>query len=280
MRPQFMGTVLEVGTRVRSIAVGDRVVASFDIGCGRCFQCKQAGPQALAACALMCRSLTALWAVIANIAHWVSSSDCSCGHSLKAHVCCPGAGAAQTSIVGLVSWILHSSMRTQACNILAQSWTACGRTADRHKIRRRDVARKSLTGCMLSLCGIIFAAVAVTSRRLVVCRPGSHTWAADLNIQTLLTTNQRKGSFTSALNVKDIVPRPSAAAHVCLRYLGGAQGAFSCCEATNPSMQMKELYGHQISGMFGALPTRTLPRQARAIYQCGRVWSLLMHFPV
>ena len=30
------------------------------------------------------------------------------------------------------------------------------------------------------------------------------------------------------------------------------QGAYSCCEATNPSVQMKELYGHQISGMFGA----------------------------
>ncbi|KAK9840659.1 hypothetical protein WJX81_007805 [Elliptochloris bilobata] len=29
------------------------------------------------------------------------------------------------------------------------------------------------------------------------------------------------------------------------------QGAFSCCEATNPNVQMKELYGHQISGMFG-----------------------------
>lgn len=38
------------------------------------------------------------------------------------------------------------------------------------------------------------------------------------------------------------------------------QKAFSCCEATNPNVQMKELYGHQISGMFGApsLPTHGL----------------------
>ncbi len=31
------------------------------------------------------------------------------------------------------------------------------------------------------------------------------------------------------------------------------QEAYSCCDATNPNVQMKELYGHQISGMFGAL---------------------------
>ncbi len=31
------------------------------------------------------------------------------------------------------------------------------------------------------------------------------------------------------------------------------QQAYSCCDATNPNVQMKELYGHQISGMFGAL---------------------------
>ena len=33
---------------------------------------------------------------------------------------------------------------------------------------------------------------------------------------------------------------------------GSAQGEFTCCDTTNPSLQMKQLYGHQISGMFGA----------------------------
>ena len=41
---QFMGTVQAVGTGVRNVAAGDRVVACFDIACGRCFQCKQARP--------------------------------------------------------------------------------------------------------------------------------------------------------------------------------------------------------------------------------------------
>ena len=47
LRAQFMGTVQEVGTGVKNVAVGDRVVACFDIGCGRCFLCKQARPAAL-----------------------------------------------------------------------------------------------------------------------------------------------------------------------------------------------------------------------------------------
>ena len=44
---QFMGTVQAVGTGVKNVAAGDRVVACFDIGCGRCFQCKQARPSLL-----------------------------------------------------------------------------------------------------------------------------------------------------------------------------------------------------------------------------------------
>lgn len=38
---QFMGTVVDVGTAVNDINVGDRVVCAFDIGCGRCFFCKK-----------------------------------------------------------------------------------------------------------------------------------------------------------------------------------------------------------------------------------------------
>ena len=47
MCAQFMGTVQAVGTGVKNVAPGDRVVACFDIGCGRCFQCKQARPSLL-----------------------------------------------------------------------------------------------------------------------------------------------------------------------------------------------------------------------------------------
>lgn len=39
-----MGTVQAVGTGVKNVAAGDRVVACFDIACGRCLQCKQARP--------------------------------------------------------------------------------------------------------------------------------------------------------------------------------------------------------------------------------------------
>lgn len=47
LRAQFMGTVHSVGTGVTHVAVGDRVVACFDIACGRCFHCKKAGHDAL-----------------------------------------------------------------------------------------------------------------------------------------------------------------------------------------------------------------------------------------
>ena len=55
LRAQFMGTVQSVGTGVTHVAVGDRVVACFDIACGRCFHCKKARRDALqlkAACTL------------------------------------------------------------------------------------------------------------------------------------------------------------------------------------------------------------------------------------
>ena len=47
LRAQFMGTVQAVGTGVTHVAVGDRVVACFDIACGRCFHCKKARRDAL-----------------------------------------------------------------------------------------------------------------------------------------------------------------------------------------------------------------------------------------
>ena len=40
---------------------------------------------------------------------------------------------------------------------------------------------------------------------------------------------------------------------------GTMQGEFTCCDTTNPSVQMKQLYGHQISGMFGARRACTPP---------------------
>lgn len=36
---EFMGRVEAVGPGVRSVAPGDRVVAAFDIACGRCYPC-------------------------------------------------------------------------------------------------------------------------------------------------------------------------------------------------------------------------------------------------
>ena len=38
---EFMGEVVEVGSEVKKIQVGDRVVASFPISCGRCFFCRE-----------------------------------------------------------------------------------------------------------------------------------------------------------------------------------------------------------------------------------------------
>jgi threonine dehydrogenase-like Zn-dependent dehydrogenase len=40
MGHEFMGRVVEVGTRVKNLAVGDRVVIPFPIACGNCFFCK------------------------------------------------------------------------------------------------------------------------------------------------------------------------------------------------------------------------------------------------
>jgi threonine dehydrogenase-like Zn-dependent dehydrogenase len=36
---EFMGEVVEVGSGVKNLKVGDRVVVPFDIGCGNCFFC-------------------------------------------------------------------------------------------------------------------------------------------------------------------------------------------------------------------------------------------------
>ena len=37
---EFMGEVVEVGAEVRNLAVGDRVIVPFPIGCGRCWFCQ------------------------------------------------------------------------------------------------------------------------------------------------------------------------------------------------------------------------------------------------
>jgi threonine dehydrogenase-like Zn-dependent dehydrogenase len=37
---EFMGIIEDVGSNVKSLKKGDRVVAAFDIGCGKCFFCK------------------------------------------------------------------------------------------------------------------------------------------------------------------------------------------------------------------------------------------------
>ena len=39
---EFMGEVMEVGAEVKNLAVGDRIIVPFPIGCGRCFFCKNA----------------------------------------------------------------------------------------------------------------------------------------------------------------------------------------------------------------------------------------------
>ena len=38
---EFMGEVLEVGSEVKKLKVGDRVVVPFPIGCGTCTYCKR-----------------------------------------------------------------------------------------------------------------------------------------------------------------------------------------------------------------------------------------------
>src|ERR671926_1095664 len=38
---EFMGEVVEIGSRVRNLKVGDRVVVPFPISCGRCFFCQR-----------------------------------------------------------------------------------------------------------------------------------------------------------------------------------------------------------------------------------------------
>ena len=38
---EFMGEVVETGTRVKNVAVGDRVVVPFPIACGHCLQCER-----------------------------------------------------------------------------------------------------------------------------------------------------------------------------------------------------------------------------------------------
>ena len=36
-----MGEVVEVGAAVKKLKVGDKIVVSFDIGCGKCHHCEQ-----------------------------------------------------------------------------------------------------------------------------------------------------------------------------------------------------------------------------------------------
>ena len=38
---EFMGEIVEVGSEVRTLKVGDRVIVPFPIACGRCFYCQQ-----------------------------------------------------------------------------------------------------------------------------------------------------------------------------------------------------------------------------------------------
>src|ERR1700761_6799187 len=38
---EFMGRVVEKGTEVRNVEIGDRVVVPFTIACGNCFFCKR-----------------------------------------------------------------------------------------------------------------------------------------------------------------------------------------------------------------------------------------------
>src|SRR3954453_15301704 len=38
---EFMGEVVDVGSEVKSLKVGDRVVVPFTISCGRCFFCEK-----------------------------------------------------------------------------------------------------------------------------------------------------------------------------------------------------------------------------------------------
>lgn len=38
---EFMGNVVEIGSDVKNLRVGDRVVVPFTIACGRCFYCKR-----------------------------------------------------------------------------------------------------------------------------------------------------------------------------------------------------------------------------------------------
>jgi len=37
---EFMGEVVELGSEVKNLAIGDRVIVPFPIGCGRCFFCR------------------------------------------------------------------------------------------------------------------------------------------------------------------------------------------------------------------------------------------------
>jgi threonine dehydrogenase-like Zn-dependent dehydrogenase len=41
MGHEFMGEVVELGSRVKNLAIGDRVVVAFPIACGKCAQCKR-----------------------------------------------------------------------------------------------------------------------------------------------------------------------------------------------------------------------------------------------
>ena len=38
---EFMGEVVEIGSAVKNLKIGDRVVVPFTIACGSCFFCKQ-----------------------------------------------------------------------------------------------------------------------------------------------------------------------------------------------------------------------------------------------
>src|SRR5436190_5174629 len=38
---EFMGEVVEIGSKVKRLKVGDRIVVPFPIACGRCFFCEK-----------------------------------------------------------------------------------------------------------------------------------------------------------------------------------------------------------------------------------------------
>jgi threonine dehydrogenase-like Zn-dependent dehydrogenase len=76
MGHEFMGVVEEVGPEVKNLSKGDRVVASFDIGCGKCFFCKEV---CLPPCCLSLQSgafvcIASLCLMVTDVARCVAES--------------------------------------------------------------------------------------------------------------------------------------------------------------------------------------------------------------